>query len=153
MLTKFRLVRIFQTEETTYGLWLGESDVLAAILERGGAVPEHPRIPAGEYPIRVKPRGTSKFDAPALNPAFMGGDHHGMLQICEVPDRDQILVHWGNTFHDSLGCLLAGRRVVPTARGYEVPGTESKPAYKALYRAVYPIAAAGEAVLQVIDQF
>jgi len=54
-------------------------------------------IPAGEYPVRVRyPRESATRD-------------YLHLLVEEVPNRDFILFHRGNTAKDSRGCILVGQ--------------------------------------------
>jgi hypothetical protein len=54
-------------------------------------------IPAGEYPVRLRyPRESATRD-------------YLHLLVEEVPNRDFILVHRGNTARDSRGCILVGQ--------------------------------------------
>lgn len=67
------------------------------------------RIAAGTYAIELKPVGTSKFDAEAKDIlAKAGKPFHGMPRLVDVPGRSEILIHWGNFWQDSEGCLLVG---------------------------------------------
>ena len=54
-------------------------------------------IPAGEYPVRMRyPRESATRD-------------YLHLLVEEVPNRDYILFHRGNTAKDSRGCILVGQ--------------------------------------------
>tara|TARA_R110002074_G_scaffold354004_2_gene525811 strand:- start:558 stop:1001 length:444 start_codon:yes stop_codon:yes gene_type:complete len=73
------------------------------VLERVGH-----EIPKGVYRLELKPDGTSGFDKQARGPLLAGAGHLGMIRLCDVPGRTEILIHWGNFWSDSEGCLLVG---------------------------------------------
>lgn len=52
-------------------------------------------IPAGSYTCR-------RIISPHFGETF---------EICDVPGRDHILFHWGNTEADTQGCVLVGQQV------------------------------------------
>lgn len=53
------------------------------------------RIPAGEY--QCKP--------------YSGTKYKDVYIVQNVPGRTAILIHWGNTEKDTLGCILIGNRL------------------------------------------
>lgn len=53
------------------------------------------RIPAGEY--QCKP--------------YSGTKYKDVYMVQSVPGRTAILIHWGNTEKDTLGCILIGNRL------------------------------------------
>lgn len=75
-------------------------------------------IPAGEYV--VKRRGSPTY-----------GDH---LAIQNVPDRTDILIHWGNFPKDTEGCLIVGTGFSDIDNCGELEVTASRAAMKELYR-------------------
>lgn len=45
-------------------------------------------------------------------------DHfHDVWQLLDVPGRDAILIHAGNTIKDTHGCILVGLQAIPTGVG------------------------------------
>lgn len=64
------------------------------------------RIPAGVYKLRLRTFGgfhqryTKKFFA----------EHRGMLEICDVPNFEHVLIHIGNDASDTEGCILVGQK-------------------------------------------
>ena len=98
------------------------------------------RIPAGVYKVKVRKVGgfherfSKRFKF-----------HEGMLEICNVPGFTDVLIHTGNVDEDTMGCLLVGSSVEPTANGYRL--NASAVAYEKLYRMV--INAAKEGSLQI----
>jgi hypothetical protein len=61
-------------------------------------------IPNGTYNIRFRTEGGyhNKYSGRFEN------IHKGMLEVCDVPNFQYILIHCGNTDEDTAGCLLVG---------------------------------------------
>ena len=62
------------------------------------------------------------------------GNHHGMIEICDVPDRTDILIHWANEASEILGCLATGTSYTHNhqgTQGYWL--NESRKAYARVY--------------------
>lgn len=104
------------------------------------------RIPAGEYQIRLRTWGgfndryKNRFDF-----------HEGMLEICEVPNFADILIHVGNDEGDTAGCVLVGL----SAEAAEEGGGRvlfSTKAYGLLYKKVVTEARAARLVIEIIDR-
>lgn len=62
-------------------------------------------IPEGMYPVVLAP-----------SPKFMASTDDWVLRyaqliphIYQIPDRTNILIHWGNTASDTEGCILVGQ--------------------------------------------
>ncbi len=95
------------------------------------------RIPNGTYKVGVKGHGgfheryTKRFKH----------THQGMLQILDVPEFTDILIHIGNTAKDTEGCLLVGEGVKSKPR---LTITSSRKAYERLYSAVIAEAIRGD---------
>jgi hypothetical protein len=56
-----------------------------------------------------------------------------MVEVAEVPERDFILFHGGNTHYDTDGCLLPGIRTLPDDDGNPAVWS-STDAYRFIYR-------------------
>ncbi len=54
-------------------------------------------IPAGRYKCQ-------RVESPKFGDTF---------EICDVPGRDKVLFHWGNTHVNTQGCVLVGGRFEP----------------------------------------
>ena len=67
----------------------------------GIKVPGDTAIPRGQYPIRW--RKTGRWAERFKKMGFMGS-----LEICDVPNFTDVLIHIGNTKGDTEGCLLLG---------------------------------------------
>ena len=61
-------------------------------------------IPEGEYCIELRTVGGLH----AKYSKRFADIHIGMLEICDVPNFEHILIHCGNTDEDTAGCLLVG---------------------------------------------
>ena len=128
-------------------LWQGPSPEVRT-LERGLA-PEatNPRVPAGTYGLVLKSLGSSHFDKPYS--AIFGSMFKGMVELVGVPGRSEILIHCGNVYTDSLGCILVGADASHGPNGWELQHSQ------AAFRAVYPVLVGqigtGGAVLQIVE--
>lgn len=148
----FRLQRLADTAFSTSGIFTGpDGSVLAHILERGAHDSQHPRIQPGTY--RLKFHGPSHFDATYSAMFGMDGLKPGMMvEVVGVPGRTAILVHCGNGFTDSLGCLLAGTSVVKGHDGnFIIPGGQSHPAFHKLWPILAAAIEGDGAELMVVD--
>lgn len=113
---KLTLQRVQRLSHCTIGHLYLEDTFLCFTLEPQlrptGApkVPHDTAIPAGTYPLRLD----------ILSPRFSDLAHHPWAKVCRgyvprlmnVPGFEGILIHVGNTFIDTSGCILVGRKVV-----------------------------------------
>lgn len=111
---------------------------------RADKVPGETRIPAGCYAIKLKTFGGFHGRYARKFPFL----HRGMLQVCDVPDFTDILIHIGNTDDDTAGCLLVGLGCT-TAGGISI--SSSSMAYQKLYQIVVDAAIAGDLTIEYID--
>lgn len=86
-------------------------------------------IPQGIYPVTAH-----------LSPRF----GRTMPIINDIPERSEILIHWGNTAEDTNGCLLVGLK-----REKEFIG-ESRNAFDALWQKTANSLLAGTLIIQVM---
>lgn len=94
-------------------------------------VPKETRISAGSYDINLRTHG-------GFHERYrqrFADIHRGMLQISEVADFTDILIHCGNTDEDTEGCLLVGMDAQTSA------GDMSIGRSTAAYRKLYPLLA------------
>lgn len=113
-------------------------EALCFALEPGMARDPHPGIPTGAYSLRLRKVGLKHADYNRYYSNKFGiGWHRGMVEICEVPARDDVEFHCGNTIADTLACHLAGDQALkPPGNGsghWEVAQS------RAAYERVYPI--------------
>jgi hypothetical protein len=134
---KLELKRLTSRERVydTIGILLINSDFACFTLEdrfREVKVPKVTRIPAGTYSLTLRTWGTH-------HEHFLlkyGEDwHKGMIQLQNVPNFSDILIHVGNTATDTDGCILIGLGL-PTFDP-EKPATIL--ASVAAYERIYPI--------------
>jgi hypothetical protein len=110
------LNRMIFTDKSTIGeLWI-DSKFFCYTLEPScrNKANEHPAIPAKRYLVNLQ--YSNKFG-------------RKMPTLCDVPDRTDILIHWGNFPEDTLGCLLVGGN-----KGIDFVGNS-----RATYDKLYPI--------------
>ena len=105
------------------------------------------RIAAGTYELLLRKYGShherykDKFS----------DMHQGMIQLKNVPDFTDILIHIGNTEKDTAGCLLVGSLGAIEANRYTI--INSTKAYKLIYPMLANPLVAGEKVfLKIIDE-
>jgi hypothetical protein len=89
-------------------------------------------IPAGLYKVGIRTVGEFHAKYAARFPY-----HVGMLEVLGVPGFEAILLHCGNSFADTKGCLLLGRQFKSGVL------FESEKAYTFLYNTVIAAAMAG----------
>ena len=112
-------------------------------IDRGGfKIPDHTRIPRGVYKMGVRTEGGFSQRYATKFPTF----HQGCLQVLDVPNFEYILIHIGNTIHDTSGCLLVGGIGNASEEG-RLTISGSVVAYRKLYNRV--IQAAKNGVLDI----
>jgi hypothetical protein len=87
------------------------------------------RIPAGIYDVCVRTWGGFHQRYSQRLPY-----HQGMLEICNVPDFADILIHIGNSEKDTAGCLIVGMGCYSAAGNMSLQA--SAVAYELLYKKV-----------------
>ncbi len=146
---KIRLERVIGTTSYTVGTLYLETKMSCFTLEDGHRdvkVRGETRIPAGTYPIRLRKIGNSHFDERMLR--SFGALYKGMLEVTEVPNFSDILIHIGNTVEDTEGCILVGDIAT-------LDGTigQSGTAFKRLYPQIVERLMSGEPVfLEIVDR-
>lgn len=103
------------------------------------------RIPAGKYKVGVRQFGEHHEKYKKRFPAW----HKGMLEIKDVPNFKNILIHIGNTEKDTAGCLLVGKNVSENNKRFSV--LNSAIAYEKLYKKVISEAEKGNLTIEYID--
>jgi hypothetical protein len=98
-------------------------------------------IPPGTYLIQMLP--SPKFQQSNDSWVKMYADN--IPHVLGIPNRSDILIHWGNDVADTAGCILVGQ-----TQGTDFIGS-SRPAFAALWQKLMAAKAAGEVIsLQVI---
>lgn len=90
------------------------------------------RIPEGRFPMRLRSEGGYHQRAKQIFPDI----HRGMVEIV-VPGRTYILIHWGNFWTNTRGCILVGEGTFIDDDGE--PAIKSS---RTTYRSIYPTLAA-----------
>ncbi len=88
----YSLQRISQSEEGTFGQLLDPTGKILCLTCEPPPDAEHPCIPAGVY--NCIPHN--------------GNEWKNVWEVTNVPGRSDILIHAGNTDHDTLGCIVVG---------------------------------------------
>lgn len=148
----FTARRIHADPLSSVSLWTGPGLTFPLYcLEPGEGREPHPRIPEGEYPLRLRTVGSKHQDYLrhyARDENFPSDWHKGMVEIANVPQRTAVLFHVGNFIDDSLGCSLAGLKYGRDALGhYRV--YNSRLAYEQAYPVLRDAILAGPALLRV----
>ena len=95
------LLQRFDTSEyDTLGLLFVNGKFIAFTLEdayHAEKIAGKTRIPSGRYRLELR-------ESPKFSPKY----GHPMISLCDVPDFEGILLHPGNDFSDTRGCILLG---------------------------------------------
>lgn len=93
---ELRLVRVTEHENATHGVLCIDGSPELVTLEDAWRANERmiSCIPEGKYKLR-------RHRSPKFGLCY---------QVADVPERSEILVHAGNTHHDTHGCILIGMR-------------------------------------------
>lgn len=111
----------------------------------GKKVPGETRIPAGVYSLALREYGTWHEAAKAK----FGNWHRGMIEVLNVPNFSDILIHWGNWARNTDGCILVGH--APPAFHHEGFIGDSVSKYKELYGPIADAIQKGPVRLTIID--
>ena len=107
---KLKLIRTNSSKNSTNGLLYditSDPEFMCYTLEdepREIKVKYMTCIPAGEYTLGLKTHGRLHDKYHYRFPEL----HVGMIELLDVPEFTDILIHCGNTNEDTSGCLLVG---------------------------------------------
>jgi len=104
---KISVLRYSASDESTLGLMFINGMFECYTLEdehRDIKIKNETRIPAGTYEVKFRHVGGHNKRYSAKFPDI----HKGMLQVMNVPNFTDILIHIGNTDDNTSGCLLVG---------------------------------------------
>lgn len=107
---KLKLLRFNNSEDSTNGMLFditSDPEYMCYTLEdepREVKVYGETCIPTGEYCLRLKTYGRLHDKYLYRFPEL----HVGMIELMDVPNFTDILIHCGNTDEDTSGCLLVG---------------------------------------------
>lgn len=105
------------------------------------------RIPAGEYPVKLRTEGS-------IHPRYaksFGGMHKGMLWLQGVPGFEWVYFHMGNTDEHTAGCILAALGTVVDDLG-TITLQNSRNGYVRLYERVVDAAWHGTLTVEIMDE-
>ena len=97
-------------------------------------------IPPGTYPIAMLPSPKFLQSADPWVKTYASSIPH----VLDIPNRSEILIHWGNGVADTEGCILVGQ-----GRGADYV-TSSRVAFAALWQRLMAAKAASEAINLVV---
>ena len=142
---KLEVRRVYDNGKATIGMLFVNGKYECLTLEdehREVKVFAETRIPAGTYKIGLRTEGGHH----ETYKRRYGDKHIGMLQIMDVPNFTNILIHIGNLEKDTAGCLLVGD--FPPAAGSSVLTIgSSRAAYERLYSKVTGAILSGENII------
>ncbi len=137
------LFRYKSNDIATLGRLFIEKDFECYILEdphRPVKIKHKTRIPEGRYEIVLRTYGRFHEIFSKKWPEF----HIGMLELKDVPNFTDILIHPGNGAEDTSGCLLTGKEV-DEDKMIILPGTSTL-AYINLYKKISKVLKENEKV-------
>ena len=139
--------RFLSNDDATLSKWELDGKYICFGLEdepRAFKIPKETRIPSGRYKIAVRNFGGFNQRYSKKFPEL----HQGMLEIMDVPNFTDILIHIGNTDEHTAGCLLVGSYPVTVG---EFKIAHSELAYKHFYSKVIDAAVAGTLFITIVD--
>jgi len=147
-----RLLRFSSQREDTLGLLMGVDSVwnfMCFTLEdeyRVHKVAGETRIPSGTYKLALRLHGGFHDRYSQRFPNI----HQGMIELLDVPNFTDILVHCGNRDENTAGCLLVGDAV---SENVTEEGTlmRSTAAYKRIYPPIARSILTGECFIDIVD--
>ena len=125
--------RFVSDDDTTISRVLVDQHFLCFGLEdeyREEKVAKETRIAAGNYRVRIRTFGGHHTRYSRRFPDF----HQGMLEIMDVPEFTDILIHCGNTDEDTAGCLIIG--IGANTEPGDMSISQSVTAYRRFYQTV-----------------
>ena len=138
---KLTLTRYSDNKESTLGLLHVDNHFQCYVLEdefRTNKIFGETRIPEGVYNLILREFG-GHHERYKEKYSF----HIGMIQLENVPNFRDILIHIGNKDDDTAGCLLTGNTANNNKHEEGFIG-QSRVAYERLYKKIAPKLKAGE---------
>lgn len=143
---KIELRRYRDTGIATFGKIFIDDEFQCYTLEdiqRNEKIVGETRIPSGDYVLA--PRRYGKFYE-KYKDKF---SHSFAIEICDVPNFTDVLIHIGNTDADTRGCVLVGDRADENANAIYA----STNAYLALYEKIALAVYEQQALLRILDEW
>jgi hypothetical protein len=106
---EIKLLRTKKTADYTVGELYIDNKKKCYTLEdtvRDKKIKHETAIPKGTYKVKLRKYGTTheRYEN------RFGDLHKGTLEICDVPNYTDVLIHIGNSNIDTSGCILVGER-------------------------------------------
>lgn len=150
-MVKVKLQRLFDTGEETIGRLYLNDIALCWTLEdtyRPAKIKHKTRISAGSYKLAFRKYGRwyekLKARLPEINQA------RGMIEVTNVPNYSDILIHTGNTEDHTSGCILLGIGIREDDGGWHL--VDSTTAYKKVYGILAGLMEDDVVILEVRDE-
>lgn len=143
---KIEVIELDTKKTSTASQMLVDGRHLCFVIEDGYnavKVPGQTRIPAGTYPV-LRRRNGRFFDQ--YSKEF---GHKFSLELGNVPNYSDVLIHIGNSKEDTRGCLLVNAGVMLNEKE-EWIGLQSTVVYKLLYNLIALAFERGETVDLII---
>lgn len=141
---ELEVIRYTTDRESTMSLFMTEGKFTCFTLEdpfHFVKIPGETRIPNGRYRMKLRTYGGHHSKYKIKFPDI----HKGMLQVMDVPNYTDILIHIGNFVTDTEGCLLVGDVAVNNIDQPDVV-KNSTIAYKRMYPPIADAIESGEEV-------
>lgn len=88
------------TDSALLGALMTDADFSCWTLERRPDAAEYPCVPAGTYAVTLEPTHNARLWTPYPD--------RYLPRLHDVPGRSGVLMHAGNIFKDTEGCILLG---------------------------------------------
>ena len=149
MSISYTVIRFSSQEDDTLGLLYRNGEFVCFTLEdeaREVKVAGETRIPKGKYQLEVRQFGGTHARYKEKFPEF----HEGMVEIKDVPNFTDILIHIGNTDEHTAGCLLVGDSAHENITKAGTIGSSAK-AYERMYIQMINDIVDGETTIEYRD--
>lgn len=146
-----QLQRYWDNGKQTIGGLIIDGKRVCYVLEdthRDKKIKHETRIPAGKYILKFRKFGSHY---PKYKERYHGiGQERGMIEITNIPNYTDVLIHIGNDNGDTSGCLLLGDSVVGTSKSWRLERSTS--AYLRVYKLLADIMEGEKTTLEIIDE-
>jgi hypothetical protein len=136
-------------EETLGKLFLGKKFLCYTLEDtyRNEKIKHKTRIIAGTYRLHLREYG-GHYERYRVR--FRDIGHEGMIQVMDVPNFTDILLHIGNSKSDTSGCILLGEDYIEQDGSFRI--VKSTKAYKRFYPVLRKIIKKSGLELQIKDE-